>query len=502
MKNTFKLILFSILLSWKPLYSQSGSDIIFCLDNSGSISDVAFNEMTVSTRRLMEQVLKCNRDNRVSVVHYGTDYPGMTPSVPRIYIESNFTNDLATAQTFSRRLGNGDHFHDAVGLIGAALDHYPHPDIVSPQKSLDTRRPRPLVIVLFSDAERANGSLSNGSYLVNFNPPNGLHDDNAFAAFTKFKMYRDAKFVVVHVNTDPTYKEAAANIASRGGSYTGAIEQYNDDPDHNQLPRFYLNKTNFTLTNTEITELSGDICKMNTGSLEFTYQTRSCKEVTSFPLQVNGNYTIPMGASIIHFEISLLDIATSTLYPTSAALNFPNPNEFEFTINQSDLTNPPSGQYKFIIEMVYSFGGGNEGIHAENSLSYLPYDFMYCQENLQMDNLPVSIPAKIKIKPTDKDYRIDLNADPNNTKSMLKEKIQQKNIQVSPNPSNGVFVVSLDKVRSGSVQVNDINGKIVFEKPFSNEKEISVNIHSLPSNTYIVKVSSGNEVFTQKVIKR
>lgn len=499
MRNTIKLILLSILLSWKPLYSQTGSDIIFCLDNSGSISDVAFNQMTVSTMRLMEQVLKCNRNNRVSVVHYGTNYKDMTPSLPRIYIESNFTNDLATAQTFSRRLKSGDHFHDAVNLIGSALDHYPHPDIVSPQKTLDKHRERPLVIILFSDAERANGDLSSGSYLVNFNPPNGLHEDNAFATFTKFKMDRNAKFIVVHVGTDPTYIEAAANIASRGGSYNGPIEQYNDDPDHNLLPRFYLNKTNFTLTGTEIAELSNSICKMNTAYVDFTYQTRSCKDPVSFPLHINGNYAIPQGASIVNFQVSLLDIATSIMYPTTVAANFPNPNEFEFTINQADLTNPPSGQYKFIIELVYSLGGNNDGVHAENSFN-LPYDFMYC-ENFRTEAKPTNPAAKFA-RPKDKDYRIDPNADPNHTKSMLKEKVQQKNIQISPNPNNGVFTVLLDKVRSGSLHINDINGKIVFEKTFSNEKEIAVDIHSLPSNTYIVKVNSGSEIFTQKMIKR
>lgn len=499
MKNIFKLILFSILLSWNPLYSQTGSDIIFCLDNSSSISDVAFNQMTVSTRKLMEQVLKCNRDNRVSVVHYGTDYKDMSPSVPRIYIETNFTNDLAAAQTFSRRLKNGDHFHDAVNLIGSALDHYPNPDIVSPQKTLDKHRDRPLVIILFSDGERANGNLSSGSYLVNFNPPNGLHEDNAFAAFTKFKMDRNAKFIMVHVSDYSPYIQAAANIASRGGSYNGPIEQYNDDPDHNLLPRFYLNKTNFTLTSTEIAELSNSICKMNTAYIDFTYQTRSCKDPVSFPLHINGNYAIPQGASIVNFQVSLLDIATSIMYPTTAAANFPNPNEFEFTINQADLTNPPSGQYKFIIELVYSLGGNNDGVHAENSIN-LPYDFMYC-ENLRT-NTNISNPAARFAKPTDKDYHIDLNADPNNTKSILKEKVQQKNIQVSPNPNNGIFIVSLDKARSGSLHINDINGKLVFEKSFNNEKEIAVDIHSLPSNTYIVKVSSGNEIFTQKMIKR
>lgn len=499
MRNTIKLILLSILLSWKPLYSQTGSDIIFCLDNSGSISDVAFNQMTVSTMKLMEQVLKCNRDNRVAVVHYGTDYKDMSPSLPRIYIESNFTNDLATAQTFSRRLKNGDHFHNAVNLIGSALDHYPDPDIVSPQKTLDKHRERPLVIILFSDAERANGNLSSGSYLVNFDPPNGLHEDNAFVAFTKFKMDRNAKFIVVHVSDYSPYIEAAANIASRGGSYNGPIEQYNDDPDHNLLPRFYLNKTNFTLTTTEIADLSNSICRMNTAYVDFTYQVRSCKTPTGFPLQVNGNYAIPQGASIVNFQISLLDIATSTMYPTSATVNFPNPNEFEFTINQTDLTNPPSGQYKFIIELVYSLGGNNDGVHAENSINS-PYDFMYC-ENLRTST-NTSNPAAKFAKPKDKDYHIDLNADPNNSKSMLKEKVQQKNIQISPNPNNGVFIISLDKTRSGSLQVNDINGKVIFEKAFSNEKDIAVDIHSLPSNTYIVKVSSGNEMFTQKMIKR
>ncbi len=125
---------------------------------------------------------------------------------------------------------------------------------------------------------------------------------------------------------------------------------------------------------------------------------------------------------------------------------------------------------------------------------------MYC-ENLRTST-NTSNPAAKFAKPKDKDYHIDLNADPNNSKSMLKEKVQQKNIQISPNPNNGVFIISLDKTRSGSLQVNDINGKVVFEKAFSNEKDIAVDIHSLPSNTYIVKVSSGNEMFTQKMIKR
>jgi hypothetical protein len=67
------------------------------------------------------------------------------------------------------------------------------------------------------------------SYLVNSDPPNGLHEDNAFVAFTKFKMDRNAKFIVVHVSDYSPYIEASHNIASRGGSYNGPIEQYNDD---------------------------------------------------------------------------------------------------------------------------------------------------------------------------------------------------------------------------------------------------------------------------------
>jgi hypothetical protein len=77
---------------------------------------------------------------------------------------------------------------------------------------------------------------------------------------------------------------------------------------------------------------------MNTAYVDFTYQVRSCKTPTGFPLQVNGNYAIPQG----HCQLSdiTLDIATSTMYPTSATVNFPNPNEFEFTINQADSPTP------------------------------------------------------------------------------------------------------------------------------------------------------------------
>ncbi|PZU15425.1 MAG: hypothetical protein DI622_12625, partial [Chryseobacterium sp.] len=127
-------------MSWNALRAQNGgSDYIIVLDNGSSMTTQRFESMKLGAIKLIQQLLACNPKNRVAVVHYGTGiYNAInTEYKPRIYIEDDFSGNTFTTQLIERRLDNGDHLHEALGIIGNALDGASNPDIVSPQTTLN-----------------------------------------------------------------------------------------------------------------------------------------------------------------------------------------------------------------------------------------------------------------------------------------------------------------------------------------------------------------------------
>jgi len=75
--------------------------------------------------------------------------------------------------------------------------------------------------------------------------------------------------------------------------------------------------------------------------------------------------------------------------------------------------------------------------------------------------------------------------------------------RIYPNPTNGLLNVRINNyVGKVNIQVIDINGRIVSEyknEDFNTEK--SLNLNSLQSGMYILKVNGDNVNFTQKIIK-
>ncbi|TPD70432.1 3-coathanger stack domain-containing protein [Flavobacterium microcysteis] len=259
MKNVYLIYLSFLLFAFKG-YSQ-GSDVIFWVDNSGSINDTEYSEMSGSIQAIMEKVIACNPANRISVVQYASTN---NAADSKIWIETPFTN---VATTFTRRtaLGNNDFAHESLKLIGNALDGIPNANILSPTTTLNQTPGNSLVIYFFTDAGRALG----GSYLVNALSTT-IGTNPAFLNYTSFKTTRNATFIVTMVVTgtgDVTWdleaKNAGAAIASGGGSYIGTIESYPADPDGPGVtPRFLLHKLTFSLTAAEIDNVTEDICSI------------------------------------------------------------------------------------------------------------------------------------------------------------------------------------------------------------------------------------------------
>lgn len=76
-------------------------------------------------------------------------------------------------------------------------------------------------------------------------------------------------------------------------------------------------------------------------------------------------------------------------------------------------------------------------------------------------------------------------------------------IRVYPNPSNGLLNIRINKfVGKVNIQIVDLNGRTVFSQTDANFNiEKSVNINSLQSGVYIVKLTGDNLNYSQKLMK-
>lgn len=85
-----------------------------------------------------------------------------------------------------------------------------------------------------------------------------------------------------------------------------------------------------------------------------------------------------------------------------------------------------------------------------------------------------------------------------NVKSIV---ANNENIQIFPNPNNGLFNIHFDAVNSSFVQVFDMTGKLVFNSKLeSKEGSVAVNMSSYGKGIYFVKIQSENKITTRKII--
>ena len=76
-----------------------------------------------------------------------------------------------------------------------------------------------------------------------------------------------------------------------------------------------------------------------------------------------------------------------------------------------------------------------------------------------------------------------------------------ENLVLAPNPNNGSFVLDLKVPTTGSIQIIDLNGRIVYEKTFKNEVKFEIDIQERPKGIYVVKVLGDKANTIRKIIK-
>lgn len=240
--------------------AQCSRDIIIVLDNSGSIDNSEWSQMTNSTNQIIDAFL-ANPYTRVAVAHYASPSPQTLAQNSFIYIESDFTQDPVLAKSFTRRsniLGNSDYLSESMTILKDAILGNANAQIISPQKTFNHLSSNELGIFIFTDAQK-NG---NTSFLIS---QSNIADP--YYVYNDFKSTLKTTFTMVHIHPSTSDMPAGATIASVGLNYGGNLENNPGDPEGNGVkPRRYIPKSSFSLSNSEISAITSSFicpCKTN-----------------------------------------------------------------------------------------------------------------------------------------------------------------------------------------------------------------------------------------------
>ncbi|MEZ5537269.1 MAG: right-handed parallel beta-helix repeat-containing protein [Thiolinea sp.] len=249
--------------------AAGGTDILFIVDNSGSITPAEYAEFSQTIQDVGTQFLAENATNRIAVAHFGGPSDSLVNGGQYVYIERDFSSAAMTAPV--RQFGHSgaynsfwmaDHLAGAIEHMRYALDGDVSTSsnmILSPLKETSRDKSIPLQIVLMTDAARyLDNTPTDISMLID--PAGSGAEPNDGSDYTVYNQLKDegVSFSVVSFNPYAADIAASAAIASVGGNYTGAVDVNTADPEGSQAtPRRYISVTSgFSLTTDQIIELT------------------------------------------------------------------------------------------------------------------------------------------------------------------------------------------------------------------------------------------------------
>lgn len=75
-------------------------------------------------------------------------------------------------------------------------------------------------------------------------------------------------------------------------------------------------------------------------------------------------------------------------------------------------------------------------------------------------------------------------------------------IQIVPNPNNGIFYINIKDMAEGTIQITNLIGATVYSNRFKKESEdLKIDIQDKADGIYIVRIVSGEQTLTTKIIK-
>ena len=137
------------------------------------------------------------------------------------------------------------------------------------------------------------------------------------------------------------------------------------------------------------------------------------------------------------------------------------------------IDQPYEADLEVINDMIFLSGASYQhAVEFENETLYNDGESYYYIAELDFQYLNVEEPAEAIINP----------------------------LKIFPNPSHGRFMIEIPKgCKNGSVDVYSLNGQLLHSSDFSNERETELFLDE-PPGIYLIKLSSGKSIYTEKLI--
>jgi|GEM_PF-1039591 len=191
-----------------PFICGEQLDVLFVMDNSGSMDPTEYKNMRDMVINAVAQIQTAYSNAQFGTIHYGGDCG------EKIYMEHDFKPSSQFPLPIRRfPPGGNDDLNVALFNTLKALNHVPNPNLKpTPISYLNQRPGSNLWVIIFTDAL---GGYSNGGCIGSAMLP---YNNSIILKQTK-----NAKITIAHLQPGP-FNSICAAIASPGGTYSGPID--------------------------------------------------------------------------------------------------------------------------------------------------------------------------------------------------------------------------------------------------------------------------------------
>ena len=83
----------------------------------------------------------------------------------------------------------------------------------------------------------------------------------------------------------------------------------------------------------------------------------------------------------------------------------------------------------------------------------------------------------------------------------VKDNVLQSSVNVYPNPSNGVFSVSVPTAKAYTLEVTDLTGKVIKQQTASSkDKTAQLKLNTFAQGVYLLKVTSDEASTVRRIV--
>lgn len=161
---------------------------------------------------------------------------------------------------------------------------------------------------------------------------------------------------------------------------------------------------------------------------------------------------------------------------------------------ETKIVSPTSMLPDSVIHLDYSFGSYPDTTILKYKFEYDSYGMPVKRDNYEYN--PAYVTADSLISTVYYHYKP-------NTTDIFEVGVSDGHLSIFPNPTAGVFTLQLPEQNGyENLFIYDIAGKLILNKSIRNRSETTIDLTNQPPGNYIIKVTSGDRIFRDRVVIR